>query len=245
MSKLFSGRGTDINIRSGPQMREYDAIVSRLASDHPESLLDWGCGWGQVSHLLKQAGLDVTSFDYREDVPSDGMYRLERFPDIEAHISSSDPVALPFDTGTFDAVLSCGVLEHVAEPEASLEEIRRILRPGGTFYVYKLPNRWSYLEKIAKWIGLYYHGKDRYDRVYTRSSAAELLERHGFEVEEIRRANILPLTISNRAARRFSQAIWRVNRLLAKLPLVNLFATNVELVATSGERRPAPPQRLP
>ena len=56
-------------------------------------------------------------------------------------------------TEPFDAVLSCGVLEHVEDPDASLDEIRRVLQPGGTFYVYKLPNRASYLEAIARRLG--------------------------------------------------------------------------------------------
>ena len=140
-------------------------------------------------------------------------------------------MTLPYPDAEFDAILSCGVLEHVHEPDASLEEISRVLRPGGTFYVYKLPNRWSYLEKIAKALGMYWHGSLPNDRIYTTTSAAELMRAHDFEVRELRRNNMLPLTLPGRIAARLAGAIWAANRLLARIPGVNLLATNVELVA--------------
>src|ERR671916_1714757 len=124
MRSLNVRRGSDVNIRSGPQMREYEAIVRRIAADRPGRILDWGCGFGQVSHLLKRAGIDVEAYDYRPDAVGVERRVLERFPDVEACLSS-DPVALPYDEGAFDAVLSCGVLEHVEDPEASLDELRR------------------------------------------------------------------------------------------------------------------------
>jgi SAM-dependent methyltransferase len=231
VGKLAERRGTDINLRSGPQQREYEAIVARIARDAPDSVLDWGCGWGQVSHLLKRAGLEVSSFDFRPE-REPGLRPLDRFPDIEAYIETSDPRRLPYDDGAFAAVLSCGVLEHVEDPGASLDELRRVLKPGGTLYVYKLPNRHSYLEWIAKRLGLYYHGRDRFDRVYGLADARALVSAHGFDVREIGRANMLPLTIDGAAAHRAAGAIWAANGALARVPGLQLLATNVELVAT-------------
>lgn len=222
-------RDVDVNLRSGPQLEEYRSIVRRISADGPSRILDWGCGWGQVSDLLVREGLNVTSFDYRPE-QEEGVHRLERFPHLEAHLSH-DPRRLPFSDGAFDAVLSCGVLEHVEDPDESLEEIRRVLTPNGTFYVYKLPNRTSYLEAIAKRAGLYYHGALEHDRLYTRRSAIELLERHGFVVEESRRINVLPLTITGDRAMRYARQIWSANCALSRVPGLNFFATNVEMVA--------------
>lgn len=213
-------------------MREYRAIVRRIARDGPDNILDWGCGWGQVTHMLREAGMAVTAFDYREKVAADGLHPLELYPGLEAYLSS-EPVKLPFENGAFDAVLSCGVLEHVQEPDGSLEEIKRVLRPGGTFYVYKLPNRYSYLERIARGIGLYYHGAEPNDRVYTGRSAYDMMSRHRFQVREFRRMNLLPLTLTGRGAEAAAGAIWLVNRALSRIPGLNLLATNLELVTTS------------
>jgi SAM-dependent methyltransferase len=49
-------------------------------------------------------------------------------PDVQA-----DAERLPFSDGTFDATVMFEVLEHLADPPAAAAEVRRILRPGGTF----------------------------------------------------------------------------------------------------------------
>jgi 2-polyprenyl-3-methyl-5-hydroxy-6-metoxy-1,4-benzoquinol methylase len=213
-------------------MREYEAITRRIKADVPSRILDWGCGHGQVSDLLSRAGLNVTAFDYRPD-DEPGLHALPRYPQLFVQVSH-DPRRLPYPDRAFDAVLSCGVLEHVEDPGASLEEIRRVLVPGGTFYVYKLPNRTSYLEAIARRAGLYYHGALEHDRLYDERTARELLWRHGFAIQEMRLMNMLPLTLTGRLAGRAAGAIWAANRALSAVPGLNRFATNVELVARAS-----------
>jgi 2-polyprenyl-3-methyl-5-hydroxy-6-metoxy-1,4-benzoquinol methylase len=221
-------RGGDINLRSEPQMREYRAIAARVAADRPRTVLDWGCGLGQMSDLLDRAGMDVSSFDYDPD-HGESTRPLERYPRLQIR-TSTDPVRLPYSDSSFDAVLSCGVLEHVLDPDASLEEIRRVLAPGGMFYVYKLPNRLSYLEAVARRTGLYYHGACEHDKLYDVQQARELLVRHRFDVLQARRMNMLPLSLTGALATRAAGVIWRANELLSEVPVLNLLATNVELI---------------
>ena len=218
----------DANLRSGPQMLQYRSLARDLARRRPGRLLDWGCGWGQVTVLLREHGVDAVAFDHDADLHAPATRPLERFPAIEAHVSP-DPVRLPFVDGAFDTVLSCGVLEHVESPDASLDEIRRVLKPEGLFYVTNLPNRYSYTERLARLLGRYYHGRLPNDQVYTRRTARELLERHGFRIEEMRLVHMLPLTIGGPA-----QLIWRVSSMLERVPILNTFATSLELVAVSA-----------
>src|SRR5829696_5766181 len=205
-------------------MLQYEALVDDLARRGPGRVLDWGCGYGQVTSLLRNRGIDVVAFDYREDLAEATVARLERYPEIEAHLSPN-PVALPFADDSFDTVLSCGVLEHVTLPGASLDQIRRVLKPHGTFYITNLPNRYSYTEKIARLLGRYYHGQLPDDRVYTKRSAFELFQRYGFDVVEFRRVHMLPLTLGGPAG-----AVWRTSSALERVPGLNVFATSLELV---------------
>lgn len=226
-------RGGDINLRANAQMREYAAIVERITREPRGPVLDWGCGYGQISHLLRKCAIDVTAFDWSPAAASDDeQVTLDRYPQIEAH-RSCDPVRLPFPDNSFRYVLSCGVLEHVQRPVDSLNELHRVLHPGGRLLIYKLPNRFSYLETLARWMGLYHHGALPDDRVYTRKTAIALLLDQGFDVDDFRRTNLLPLTILHPLAQTFAAPIWAVNRALGYVPVLRLFATNLELDATA------------
>jgi SAM-dependent methyltransferase len=103
----------------------------------------------------------------------------------------ADPVGLPFEDRSFDAVLSIGVLEHVRETGgdeiASLREIRRILRPGGFFICVHLPNRFSWIEFLARALGRSSH---RFS--YTRTDILRLSGNAGLRVIEIGRYGALP-----------------------------------------------------
>jgi ubiquinone/menaquinone biosynthesis C-methylase UbiE len=212
-------------------MLQYRALARDLAERRPGRVLDWGCGWGQVTAMLREEGVDAVAFDYRADLAAPTTEPLERFPAIDAHLSP-DPVRLPFDDASFDTVLSCGVLEHVDDPDASLDEIGRVLRPGGIFYVTNLPNRYSYTEKIARLLGLYYHGQLPNDRVYTKRSARALLARHGFVVRELRRVHMLPLTLGGPP-----KLVWGASCALERVPILNVLATSLELAATADADR--------
>jgi SAM-dependent methyltransferase len=183
-----------------------------------------------MARLLTDAGLQVDALEYGGPEAPDALVPLEDFSPLRVYLTS-DPVRLPYRDGQFDAVLSFGVLEHVENADASLEEVRRVLRKGGSLYVYKLPNRRSYLEWLARRLGLaYYHGKLPNDRLYDPDGARYLLERHGFQVEALRYANMLPLTAMAPGLPKLSPVLWSLNELLVRVPGLRAYATNVELI---------------
>ena len=225
--------GSDINIRSAPQMAEYVAAADRMAAGRHTKVLDWGCGYGQMSTLLRERGMELQAIDYDPTVDGVTERPLPAFPALPM-LATSASVALPYEDATFDAVLSMGVLEHVQDPEASLDEVRRILRPGGVLYCYKLPNIHSYLEAIARRVpSMYAHGDLEHDRLYTVASAVAMFEAHGYEVLDARYANMLPLTLPGELVRRLTPVIWGLNRLLSSVPGLNRLATNVQVIARS------------
>lgn len=220
----------DINVRSGAQMLEYISVADRIAAERPARVLDWGCGHGQMSSLLRARGIGIAAYDFRPDLADGRSHPLEKYPEIEA-LWGHDPIRLPYDADSFDAALSCGVLEHVEDPDGSLDELQRVLKPGGTLYICKLPNRASWTEWIARRMGgrVFFHGLCQYDQLYHLEEARALVERHGFTVTEARYANVLPLLVPVRNA--LANALWMTNRWLSRVPGLRRVANNVDLIA--------------
>ena len=78
-----------------------------------------------------------------------------RRANAEGYALFGDARALPFPGGSFDVVLSGGLLEHFRDPAPILAEMARILRPGGLFYADIVPRkvslyRWAERKRMAR-----------------------------------------------------------------------------------------------
>lgn len=103
---------------------------------------------------------------YTLDYPSTNeRYRVR--PNIFA-----DARCLPIHDNEFDVVFLFEVLEHVAEPEKVLKEIRRVLRPGGKFYL------------SVPFIYPIHDAPNDYWR-FTVYGIQDVLRKHGFEVVDL------------------------------------------------------------
>lgn len=159
--------------------------------DKERSLLDWGCGNGHFSFFLAHTGRDITAYGFEENRLVE--YVQEINPSYRfVQGSPEEPVRIPFADSSFDGVFSIGVLEHVPESGStelkSLQEIVRILKPGGKFFCFHLPNKLSWIEKLSSLIrGKYYHRCK-----YTRREICRMVSASGLALLEARKYGFLP-----------------------------------------------------
>jgi SAM-dependent methyltransferase len=106
------------------------AFLDLLRAEGRHSLLEIGAGPGKDSLFFQQHGLDVTSLDL-----SPAMVELCRQKGLRA--LAGDIREQGFEPAELDAVYSMNCLLHIPKRElpAVLGEIRRVLRPGGLFFL--------------------------------------------------------------------------------------------------------------
>lgn len=99
--------------------------------------LEVGSGHGALLARLRSRGLDVRGVDTNETFVNEARALRRDLP-----IQHTSGTSLPFADQSFDVVLSFDVFEHIADSDAHLAEVRRVLRPGGA-YVLQTPNKWT------------------------------------------------------------------------------------------------------
>jgi SAM-dependent methyltransferase len=145
-------------------------------------LLDIGCGTGTLIGILKNRGFSVLGLDFSAEASKLAM--LEN--GVKVVVGSLEDAKFP--DRSFDIVTLFHVMEHLPEPGEMLQEVKRILVPGGRV-VLQVPNIDSWQRKI---FGPYWYGLDipRHVIDYSPSSMTRLLEKSGFELTRIRHFNL-------------------------------------------------------
>lgn len=108
------------------------SLVKSQAASAAASVLDYGCGAGEVVAEGIREGFDTYGVDvfydggsFREHARNTGMFGQRIFEMRDGLI--------PFDDARFDVVVSNQVFEHIDDFTLPLREITRVLRPGGVF----------------------------------------------------------------------------------------------------------------
>jgi SAM-dependent methyltransferase len=144
----------------------------RLGLQPGDRVLDMGAGAGRHSFEMYRRGADVIAFDQDADELAGvlelfgAMKEEGEVPEgASADIKQGDALALPFADGEFDRIVAAEVLEHIPADVAAIEELVRVLRPGGTLAV-SVP-RW--LPEVVNWklSHPYHNATGGHIRIYT------------------------------------------------------------------------------
>jgi demethylmenaquinone methyltransferase / 2-methoxy-6-polyprenyl-1,4-benzoquinol methylase len=116
-----------LSLGQDPRWRRF--LVSRTEAGPGDRVLDVATGTGLVAlELLRQKGCSVVGVDQSREMLAVASKQLP--PEVELVEASAEK--LPFEDGSFDALTVTYLLRYVDDPGATLRELARVVRPGGT-----------------------------------------------------------------------------------------------------------------
>lgn len=111
-------------------------IVARIGATPKTMILDAGCGYCYHTTRLARSGARITAVDFSDAALAAARVTIEEAGlQDQVTLRQADLTALPFPDGTFDSVVTWGVLMHIPQLELALSELARVLKPGGTLVV--------------------------------------------------------------------------------------------------------------
>ena len=159
-----------------PSRLALDAVVAAA----PARMLEVGCGTGAFAARVLEAlpDVDLVAIDQ-----SERFVELTSARGVTAHVG--DAQALPFADSSFDLVAAMWMLYHVPDLHRGLAEVRRVLRPGGTFVA--VTNGDEHVGELRRAVG-----RPLAVTQFSSENGADALARH---FSDVRREDLRPRAI--------------------------------------------------
>ena len=183
-------------------------------------ILDVGCGTGGLMDELTQKGHSVWGLDISQEA-------LE-FCALRGHINLKlgSATSIPFEDQSFDVVTGIGVIEHLEDDDKFLKEVRRVLRPGGSFVM---------LTSSFQWLWSMHDVANFHKRRYYLNELNHKIQSHGFKTGAFSHLNFIlfPLLASVLLFHRafYGLKLSRATRILPVPPrFINMILKNILLI---------------
>jgi SAM-dependent methyltransferase len=150
-------------------------LAKAISGLTPGRALDIGAAGGGNTRVLREHGWDAVALEYGADGAEVAHGR--GLPTLRG-----DATRLPFADSSLDLVMAFDLLEHLHDDDSAVAEVRRVLKPTGTYLVAVPadPKLWSSHDEAVDHV-----------RRYTREGLLALLDRGGFDVTDVRSWNVL------------------------------------------------------
>jgi demethylmenaquinone methyltransferase / 2-methoxy-6-polyprenyl-1,4-benzoquinol methylase len=183
-------------VMTGGLDRHWRAITLDATVRGGDRVLDACCGTGDLAIGARKRGAQVTGLDF-----SPKMLERARRKDPGVDWVQGDALALPFEDASFDAATVGFGVRNVADLEAGLRELRRVLRPGGRLGILEIttprgalaPFYRVWFDRVVPLLGKVLPGGSAYTylpasvrRFPAPDELAALLERTGFATVQYR-----------------------------------------------------------
>lgn len=127
------------------------AWIAELSLPTGARFLDLGCGAGYTAVALAQRGYSVDALDC-EQTMLDMTARRAQSTGVALRLGLGDAHELPFEDSSFDGVLALGLIPWLHSPQKALNEMRRVVKPGG-FLVISSDNA----RRFTSWFDPFYN----------------------------------------------------------------------------------------
>ena len=174
------------------------AYVAERVALQGAKVADVGCGGGLLSEALARDGAQVTAIDLGERVIEIAKLHLyESNLAVDYRVQSSTELAAA-EPASFDAVCCMEMIEHVPDPEALVNDLAAMLKPGGRLFMSTLsrtPAAFGAAILGAEYLmRLLPRGTHHYAQFLKPSELARLLRHAGLELEDVSGLAYNPLT---------------------------------------------------
>jgi ubiquinone/menaquinone biosynthesis C-methylase UbiE len=154
------------------------------------SVLDVGCGTGEFERIIlsehpeqRMIGVDVS-----DQMLAIARQKCSAYPNVQ-FLSGSASV-LPFSNDRFDLVISASALHYFDKPDASLAEMRRVVKPSGAVVILD----WCKDYPTCRFFDAFCRMTEpAYRRCYTQTEFHRMLASAGFEIRESQKARLDPV----------------------------------------------------
>lgn len=183
-ARLDARKGKVLSLGQARPPARYFEILDAItkATDGPGRILEVGAFDGGFLRAAREAGWEVAGSEINP-----AAVQRAREEGIEMQLGELADAAWP--DGHFDAIALRDVLEHLPEPRRDLAEMHRLLRPGGTLYIW-VPNLWGLTGRTLgqHWGAVVFPWHFNY---FGADSLQRMLEASGFELKSLASRNLL------------------------------------------------------
>jgi ubiquinone/menaquinone biosynthesis C-methylase UbiE len=142
MARQLRRPSGSVGIKTGKMMNKanaflYDTMQQQLKLSHGESILEIGFGNGLFFQSLFQQANDlrIAGLDFSKDMVTEAInYNKKLIDQGKLALQCGNSDKMPFADNSFDKVFCINVVYFWKEPTHHLNEIYRVLKPGGRFY---------------------------------------------------------------------------------------------------------------
>lgn len=169
---------------------EQDLLFEMLGPIAGLRILDVGCGDGQLALALVRAGARVAAVDNDPRMLTAASRRFEAAA-VKVDLREASALSLSFDSECFDVVSAITVLCFIGEPRRAIEEMVRVLKPGGRLVIGELAGSscWAAWRRLRSRLG---HPTWRAARFWTAGELRELITGAGLIIEDLKAAVFYP-----------------------------------------------------